>query len=370
MSSVSCSICWDIVTSTSIVSYLMCGHVYHHACVQKWLTTSRTCPECRCAVTSTKRVYLNLVPDPEIDDLKVQLNQKTKELNFSKTDNEIQDAMIKQLEYEMLAQLLVKDEELKLNKRTFDELKSSTSSIRNVNEELKQQLKVEKNQNVILITEVKNLKVQLAASEKKNLELIYSGDYLKQNNQEQAKQILDLHAEISNLTERLDQFRSEFVTANNKLQAQLQENETIKNERDSLMHKNSQLIMEAYNMKLQVDNRDFAYKLLERIRKKYDYLIQSSASIIHSNNQGDVLQEQIKNIKNFQKDLKIKRRLLKGCGMQRSKSDANLKIKLIKSKLAWCRGVQSSESCDAHDDLKIKLVKSQLSWKCVKSSDV
>lgn len=335
MSSVSCSICWEVVTSTCVVSYLLCGHVYHQTCVEKWLKTARTCPECRNGVSNINRIYLNLVPDPQIDHLNLELAKKNKEFQFSKTDNEIQDAIIKQLEREMRTKLLEKDEEIQLITRKNDELKATAGFIEHQNAKLNLELEMQEKQRAVLKNEVTNLNNQMATTRSENIDINLSMVELKIDNDGQVKQISDLHSEVLNLTDRLDQFRNEFVAANNKLQVQIQENEIIKNERDSLLHRNSQLIMDVYTLKLQVDNNKNAYELLGTLRKKYDDLLLSSGAI-HArwNNQVDLSHGKIK-IKIFQKNLKRKRKLLKMRNGLKCSSSGNLKIKLVKSKFTW-----------------------------------
>ena len=47
----SCSICQEHISfCDEEISVLNCGHLYHQSCLQRWLDTSSTCPECRSAV--------------------------------------------------------------------------------------------------------------------------------------------------------------------------------------------------------------------------------------------------------------------------------------------------------------------------------
>jgi hypothetical protein len=41
-----CSICYERMTSKDKTT-TRCKHVYHSACLERWLTTSNTCPLCR-----------------------------------------------------------------------------------------------------------------------------------------------------------------------------------------------------------------------------------------------------------------------------------------------------------------------------------
>ena len=46
-----CSICQeDINFCDEEISVLKCGHLFHRGCLQQWLSTSSTCPECRISV--------------------------------------------------------------------------------------------------------------------------------------------------------------------------------------------------------------------------------------------------------------------------------------------------------------------------------
>lgn len=325
MSAVSCSICWDIVTPTCVASYVLCGHVYHHNCLNKWLKTSSTCPECRNIVVIPKRIYLNLVPDPEIEDLNLELAKKNKEYEFLQTSNEIQDAIIKQLDKEMSTKLMEKNEELLFSQARNAKLQVTSSNVEYQNQKLKLELEMQEKQQDCLRNEVTDLKSQLVASQSKNTEITNSTAVLKEFYREQVKQISDLHSEILSLTERLDQFRGLYVSANTKLQVQLQEHEIVKNERDALLNRNSQLVKSIYNLKLQLDN-----KILHKIKKKYNRLPLSAGTFLSKKRrQVDCVEHKLK-----------------------EKSVLHLTKK-------W--------NCVRNNDLKIKLVKSKIRWVCVKS---
>ena len=59
--SVNCSICCENVDfSNEEISVLNCGHLFHHTCLQQWLDTSSTCPDCRATVGQegfVKKIY-------------------------------------------------------------------------------------------------------------------------------------------------------------------------------------------------------------------------------------------------------------------------------------------------------------------------
>ena len=55
--SVTCSICHeDINFCDDEISVLNCGHLFHQRCLQQWLNTNSTCPECRIRVTANHYV--------------------------------------------------------------------------------------------------------------------------------------------------------------------------------------------------------------------------------------------------------------------------------------------------------------------------
>lgn len=75
MSRISCSICYDFVSSDSILLHLDCGHIYHDNCLSQWFKTSRTCPDCRKLVTTLpSRVYPNFDESDEDETLQLATN--------------------------------------------------------------------------------------------------------------------------------------------------------------------------------------------------------------------------------------------------------------------------------------------------------
>ena len=65
--SVCCAICQeDINFCTEEISVLNCGHLYHNGCLEQWLDTSSTCPDCRSAVTRNNFVQ-KLYPSKKED---------------------------------------------------------------------------------------------------------------------------------------------------------------------------------------------------------------------------------------------------------------------------------------------------------------
>ena len=44
---VECSVCLAFLSAGQDVVRLPCAHIYHHACIVRWLASSRRCPFCR-----------------------------------------------------------------------------------------------------------------------------------------------------------------------------------------------------------------------------------------------------------------------------------------------------------------------------------
>ncbi|RUS82071.1 hypothetical protein EGW08_010179 [Elysia chlorotica] len=91
-----CCICADLFESSHSVniSATPCGHVFHEACLMRWMDTSSTCPSCRTHIKKTqviKRLFFDINEDVDGDedvshyknqlsDLKAQLREATKEV--------------------------------------------------------------------------------------------------------------------------------------------------------------------------------------------------------------------------------------------------------------------------------------------------
>lgn len=66
-----CAVCLcEYAQGEPLVSLPACGHLFHRACVERWLTTSRECPKCRAAVLSVGEKEGDKEEDAEGDDAK------------------------------------------------------------------------------------------------------------------------------------------------------------------------------------------------------------------------------------------------------------------------------------------------------------
>ena len=64
---IGCSICLhDLNFSNQSISVVKCGHIFHHDCLQEWIRTSKTCPECRFQIgenSLVRKVYPKVSED-------------------------------------------------------------------------------------------------------------------------------------------------------------------------------------------------------------------------------------------------------------------------------------------------------------------
>ncbi|VDK33131.1 unnamed protein product [Taenia asiatica] len=53
-----CSICQELLGTSAHehISALFCGHIFHAACIKKWLESSPTCPQCRITVFGSEKI--------------------------------------------------------------------------------------------------------------------------------------------------------------------------------------------------------------------------------------------------------------------------------------------------------------------------
>ena len=59
-----CSICRDSLFSVNTdVSVIQCGHLFHKTCLENWMITSPTCPNCKTGITAIIRKTF-----PDVDD--------------------------------------------------------------------------------------------------------------------------------------------------------------------------------------------------------------------------------------------------------------------------------------------------------------
>jgi hypothetical protein len=65
-----CAICFDKCTRDEVCT-LVCGHVYHKGCIDRWFENHHTCPTCRRPV---RRPKIQLSINPETIDLDTMIH--------------------------------------------------------------------------------------------------------------------------------------------------------------------------------------------------------------------------------------------------------------------------------------------------------
>ena len=84
-----CLICQeDINFCHEEISVLNCGHLFHKKCLQQWLDTNSTCPECKYAVTTNDFVQ-NVYPSKREDSdfMLNKLSEETENVKISSPEN-------------------------------------------------------------------------------------------------------------------------------------------------------------------------------------------------------------------------------------------------------------------------------------------
>ncbi|KAH8415783.1 hypothetical protein KR222_000901 [Zaprionus bogoriensis] len=102
MLNLNCVICAELFTQSDEVFVTVCGHMFHHTCLQQWLERSKTCPQCRnkCTARNIFRVYFNLanldVSRIDVGSLQEQLDNanlamKMKEKECAKVEQQMKE---------------------------------------------------------------------------------------------------------------------------------------------------------------------------------------------------------------------------------------------------------------------------------------
>lgn len=186
MSRISCSICYDLISSESILLHLDCGHIYHDHCLTQWMKTSRTCPECRKRVIKMpSRVYPNF--DGNDDDTTLQLTSNIEVLENKNKKLEEQLTQLHMNQHEIIiAQLAKKTYEvikmsnsLKSMEQLYTDSKRKTEELTRSNEVVTERLKIccakldnvndllsaQKNESTTLASKIVDLEKQLQFAE-------------------------------------------------------------------------------------------------------------------------------------------------------------------------------------------------------------
>ena len=158
--SMSCVICQeDINFCTEEISVLNCGHLYHNGCLQQWLNTNSTCPDCRSEVTRNnfvRKLYPSKKEDAEF--LYRGTSDKTKSL-FKAYEESTKN--LQKMFTERIVNLENKNLELEEKlKRSSENLQKFTHE----KENLRAKLDNEELKNKILKSQIKKLEEKLSST--------------------------------------------------------------------------------------------------------------------------------------------------------------------------------------------------------------
>lgn len=226
MAYVSCAVCFELMTSTSIILHLPCGHAYHDTCLNKWLKNSKSCPDCRKSVKSelsANKLYLNFTNETDNEDIYQQLNKKVEELAAMK------------------GKLFISNSETEKYKEINAQLKVERDKLNNANEANKQMMReltnrlstcdIEKENSRVRISDLlrdkDQLKQLLAEKETEVMKLNDTLVLLKKLKNDLVQENTQLEKDKVEITERLDTFRNEFVAIKKQLETQELANEEL-----------------------------------------------------------------------------------------------------------------------------------------------
>ena len=156
--SISCSICQEQINlRNEEISVLHCGHIYHQRCLQQWLETRMTCPDCRSQVVR-ENVVMKIYPSINEDEGLVYKgsSDETKTILqvFNENNTNFQKLLIKRITFLEEQNKDYSNKNLKLDKNLGNTLKTmralqnekiindeKTNKLNSDNEKLKKEIK-------------------------------------------------------------------------------------------------------------------------------------------------------------------------------------------------------------------------------------
>lgn len=96
-----CSICTELFEHSEDVAAVTCGHTFHNHCINKWLESSRSCPQCRQKVGKNfiQKLYFD---KPDEDSIDIDSNKIKNDLNSAQAQLKAKLLEIKKLKDELL----------------------------------------------------------------------------------------------------------------------------------------------------------------------------------------------------------------------------------------------------------------------------
>ena len=139
--SITCSICFENVDfSNEEISVLNCGHLYHKTCVQPWLSTNPSCPECRAKV-GKKGIVQKIYPQVKSEISYDGVSDETKSLF------KVYEEQAKNMQKMFLERFVALEKELTKEKSSHAETLKELEQQRSDNCSLRSELKQLKTQN-------------------------------------------------------------------------------------------------------------------------------------------------------------------------------------------------------------------------------
>lgn len=235
---IQCVICTELMTEQCVVLFLECGHVYHQTCLNRWMRTSRTCPDCRVSVKITPhRLFLHFTEQTDSVDVNDEILQKNDLLEMTITkleqQNEKKDRAIR-FTLMQIDRLVNNNNRFKRVISTLENgAKLSTEKTAQLTRQLMDQMQQRQSLTAVVQT-LREQEIKLHEKLKESKATIdVKTDEIRILDQAQADQIIENHQlelEKAELSTRLDEFRAEFVKINTELQMTKSENENLKNE--------------------------------------------------------------------------------------------------------------------------------------------
>jgi len=163
--SVCCSICTETLNlCDEEISVLKCGHLFHKTCIQQWLDTRMTCPECRCKVAK-KNIVQKVYPSKNEAAEPVYRGSSDETKSILKV-YEDSTKNLQKLFTKRIVNLEIQNKQLaEKNSKLEENINSATNTVRSLQEE-----KVEKDEIINkLIIDNEKLKVHIETFEKNEL---------------------------------------------------------------------------------------------------------------------------------------------------------------------------------------------------------
>ncbi|CAI2347289.1 unnamed protein product [Caenorhabditis sp. 36 PRJEB53466] len=257
----SCAICLVQFRMRDKISALICGHMYHHGCINQWIAAKRQCPNCRKTIPRSgyvEKLYFLKEGESKVSDeidYMEEAHKLTAEIRIVKEKNEkLQDenknlkTSIKALEKKIIREKEKSSKEIPMLKATIEALKANAEETDYYKEELEVA-----NTKIKACDFYKLLTSQTESADKKLRE------YLRDSKRLDVEKFIDL---IKTQNHGLTEVRRDLTKKNNTMRTEIQGYEkTIKDQEDVIKTLKEALREAEYNQ----TGKIVANKLLKSI---------------------------------------------------------------------------------------------------------